>query len=176
MDSVWGKRLKLFQREQLLPLGVEAMFWTFDPLVARNANLNLKRLGALPAKFERNMYGEDTGSDLHSGLGTDRFVVEWLLASPRVEELLSAERESRSSVDELPPSAECVVAFEGGVPNVKEPPPKGRRFIEVPHDIERLKREDFDCALAWRGQRARCVRIGLCGGLSFHRLGARTRG
>ena len=76
-----GRELKVFQRELLLPLGVETVYWTYDPLVAHNANLNLNRLGALPVEYVENMYGEDTGSVLHSGLGTDRFVVAWAIAS-----------------------------------------------------------------------------------------------
>ena len=56
-----GRELKVFQRELLLPLGVETVYWTYDPLVARNANLNLNRLGALPVEYVVHMYGEDTG-------------------------------------------------------------------------------------------------------------------
>src|SRR6202000_314676 len=38
-DKGLGARLKWFQRQQLLPLGVEVMEWTYDPLEARNAHL-----------------------------------------------------------------------------------------------------------------------------------------
>lgn len=72
-----GKRLKHFQRDLLVPLGVRRMYWTYDPLVARNAHLNLERLGARAAEYRVNFYGEDTGSVVHAGLGTDRFIVEW---------------------------------------------------------------------------------------------------
>jgi chorismate synthase len=72
-----GRRLKLFQRELLLPLGVDRMFWTYDPLVAKNAYLNIVRLGARPTAYVVDMYGADTHSALHGGLGTDRFVVAW---------------------------------------------------------------------------------------------------
>ncbi len=72
-----GRRLKLYQRELLRPLGVERMFWTYDPLVAKNAYLNIVRLGARPSEYVIDMYGADTHSALHGGIGTDRFVVEW---------------------------------------------------------------------------------------------------
>ena len=39
-----GRRLKELQRERLLELGVEVAYWTYDPLVARNAHLNLKQI------------------------------------------------------------------------------------------------------------------------------------
>ena len=73
-----GRRLKHFQREQLLERGIRRMLWTYDPLVARNANLNLNSLGARPVEYVVNMYG-DTRSSLHAGLDTDRFIVEWRL-------------------------------------------------------------------------------------------------
>lgn len=81
-----GTRLKLFQREQLVPLGVRRMYWTYDPLVARNAHLNLERLGARAAEYRVSFYGEDTGSVVHAGLGTDRFIVDWDFASARPQQ------------------------------------------------------------------------------------------
>ena len=76
-----GRRLKLFQRQLLLPLGVETMFWTYDPLVTKNAYLNIVRLGARPTEYVVDMYGADTHSALHGGIGTDRFVVAWDLTT-----------------------------------------------------------------------------------------------
>ena len=72
-----GERLKRLQRELVLAVGVETMYWTFDPLVARNAHLNLVRLGARAAEYVPNMYGDNTGSPLHGALATDRFVAAW---------------------------------------------------------------------------------------------------
>ncbi|MDQ2768097.1 MAG: hypothetical protein M3Y30_13185 [Gemmatimonadota bacterium] len=72
-----GRRLKLFQRQLLLPLGVETMFWTYDPLVTKNAYLNIVRLGARPTEYVVDMYGADTHSAMQGGIGTDRFVVAW---------------------------------------------------------------------------------------------------
>ncbi len=71
-----GEALKRYQRERCRRIGVETIHWTFDPLVARNARLNLLRLGARVDEFVVDMYGTATGSPLHP-LGTDRFVVSW---------------------------------------------------------------------------------------------------
>jgi predicted GNAT superfamily acetyltransferase len=76
-DRGLGRRLKLFQRSLVTPLGVTRMMWTFDPLVARNAHLNLNALGASVTDYVPDMYGSDTGSSLHNAVGTDRFVVAW---------------------------------------------------------------------------------------------------
>lgn len=72
-----GERLKQCQRELARAAGAEAMYWTFDPLVARNAHLNLARLGARVVEYVPDLYGADTGSPLHAGLPTDRLVVRW---------------------------------------------------------------------------------------------------
>ena len=45
-DRGLGRRLKLYQRSLVAELGVTRMLWTYDPLVARNAHLNLNALGA----------------------------------------------------------------------------------------------------------------------------------
>jgi predicted GNAT superfamily acetyltransferase len=72
-----GERLKYYQRELVRAIGVDTMFWTFDPLVARNAHLNLDRLGTRVVEYVPDMYGADTGSPLHGSLPTDRFIVAW---------------------------------------------------------------------------------------------------
>ncbi|GJG89182.1 hypothetical protein tb265_43630 [Gemmatimonadetes bacterium T265] len=72
-----GERLKHFQRDLARAAGAVAMYWTFDPLVARNAHLNLARLGARVVEYVPNMYGDDTGSVLHAGLPTDRLIARW---------------------------------------------------------------------------------------------------
>lgn len=71
-----GKRLKGYQHDVLAAQGVEVMYWSYDPLVARNAHLNLTRLGARVVEYVPDMYGPSV-SRLHRGLGTDRFVVAW---------------------------------------------------------------------------------------------------
>ena len=76
-DHGIGRHLKEFQRDLLRQIGVGRIYWTFDPLVARNAHLNLNRLGAHVVEYIPDMYGAETSSVLHRGLGTDRFVVAW---------------------------------------------------------------------------------------------------
>lgn len=84
-----GARLKWAQREDALARGVDLISWTFDPLQARNANLNLRRLGARATEFLENLYGI-TSSSLHHGLPTDRLLVRWELRAPAVVERAAA--------------------------------------------------------------------------------------
>ncbi len=73
-----GAQLKLAQREAVLARGFNLITWTYDPLEARNATLNIRKLGCICRTYERNLYG-DMADNLNAGLPTDRFEVEcWL--------------------------------------------------------------------------------------------------
>jgi chorismate synthase len=76
-------RLKLFQRKWCLKRGIGLVTWTYDPLLVRNARLNLVRLGARAWRYIDNAYGRLGG--LYGGLPTDRFEVYWRLESREVE-------------------------------------------------------------------------------------------
>lgn len=144
-----GRRLKLFQRETVLRAGIGTVYWTFDPLVARNAHLNLNRLGASIDRYVSDKYGSGTGSRLHAALGTDRFVVRWDLSSPRVEQALSGDGEPG-----LPADAPVAVEAEGGdpgQPRIRSPLPEGRSVcVEIPRDIQAVKEEAPRAASRWR--------------------------
>ncbi len=90
-DHGIGRRLKSFQREDALARGIPRVEWTFDPLMTKNAYLNLMRLGAIARRYLPDVYGTTT-SPLHAVLPTDRLVAEWHLRSPRVERILSGKR------------------------------------------------------------------------------------
>ena len=79
-----GRALKLEQRRISLAMGIGLMEWTFDPLVAVNAHLNVRRLGVVVEDYAVNVYG-DSISPLHMGAPTDRFIAQWRMRSPRVE-------------------------------------------------------------------------------------------
>jgi predicted GNAT superfamily acetyltransferase len=81
-DQGIGRQLKAFQREMVMAMGVSEMYWTYDPLVARNAHLNLNTLGAEVVEYVPDMYGT-TSSPLHGNVPTDRFVVRWRLDGTR---------------------------------------------------------------------------------------------
>ncbi len=67
--------LKRFQREWCLTRGVKKLVWTFDPLRARNANFNLRKLGATFRTYHRDLYGPMTG--INAGTDSDRALAEW---------------------------------------------------------------------------------------------------
>lgn len=79
-----GKKLKWAQREVALKLGLDLITWTVDPLQAKNANLNIRSLGAITRTYWENFYGFSPALVLGPNMATDRFLMEWWLKSPRV--------------------------------------------------------------------------------------------
>lgn len=77
-----GEQLKQYQRNAMLARGVDRIYWSFDPLDAKNAHINFNRLGIYAREYVVDMYGE-TASPLHHGIGTDRLIALWDLASPQ---------------------------------------------------------------------------------------------
>lgn len=141
-----GRRLKLFQRSAVLPLGVTRMLWTFDPLVARNAHLNLNALGASITQYVPDMYGADTGSELHSAVGTDRFIVAWDLSA---EPSPAVPGKGRASP---PPDSLVVNRLEwvGGSPTVQTSEDFPEVYVAVPDDIQAVIADAPELARAWR--------------------------
>src|SRR3989442_13798918 len=77
-----GIELKQAQRKDALRLGYPLVSWTFDPLEARNAYINLHRLGCVARLYDRDHYG-DMEDDLNRGLPSDRLEAEWWLRRPK---------------------------------------------------------------------------------------------
>jgi len=83
-----GRALKLEQRRAALKAGIECIEWTYDPLRAKNAYLNIVRLGAMVRRYLADYYGH-VDSKLQQGLPSDRLVAEWWLKSPRVRRAIA---------------------------------------------------------------------------------------
>ena len=150
-----GRRLKLHQRALLLAVGIERVYWTFDPLVARNARLNLTTLGAFPVEYVSNMYG-DTGSRLHRGLDTDRFIVEWRLRDPAVERRLAGEparlpaAAREGPILTIGPTDTAPGPGTAPVDNGAPLPDAPWVRVELPRDVAQLKADAPDMARRWQ--------------------------
>jgi len=75
-----GVKLKLWQRDWCLTRGITLVRWTYDPLRATNAALNIARLGASAATYHVDYYGEMEG--INRGVASDRLLAEWRLDAP----------------------------------------------------------------------------------------------
>lgn len=150
-DSGLGFALKCTQRQFVLSQGLNLITWTYDPLLSRNAYLNITKLGAVSNTYRRSEYGQ-MSDELNAGLDSDRFLVEWWLDSCRVEMSLQSPRNHNKRLDYLSGvNVEIVPILEGlhppGVfPNLNQP----IMLLEIPGDFLALKAKDFSLAQAWR--------------------------
>jgi predicted GNAT superfamily acetyltransferase len=145
-----GLRLKWTQREEALRRGVGVMAWTYDPLQARNANLNLRRLGAEASEFLENFYGITTAS-LHHGLPTDRLLVRWELESARVVGLLAGGDPPRTVPAPALPRINDV-KWQAGWPVTSEPRlelEEPELLLEIPPDWDVLFQAAPRVAESW---------------------------
>lgn len=174
-DLGLGSRLKLYQRELLLAAGIERVEWTFDPLEARNAHLNLNHLGARPAEYVRDMYEGELWSDLAKGIGTDRFIASWLIAGGEVARRLAGGPPDLAEVRRR--FAGAPVVGPGTGPGEGEPLPGGPLVrVEIPANVQALKAEDLELARAYRASTRRAFEHYLGGGWrieDFYREGER---
>ncbi len=153
-----GVRLKWAQRAEALQRGVRLITWTYDPMLARNANLNLRRLGATAVEFLENFYGI-TSSHLHFGLPTDRLAVRWELDAPQVEALSSGVELPRSvPTPELPRINE--VKWQAGWPVSSEPElelSEPELLLEIPPEWDVLGRSAPRVAQDWQSKVRRAL-------------------
>lgn len=142
-----GFALKLDQRAYALEQGVDTITWTFDPLVARNAHLNLRRLCARPVEYRVDYYGAMVdgvnGSD-----ESDRFLVRWELAADAT--MLACDLEEPARARQAPPASPALSIGDVGEPRTHKSVGTPLVTVAVPADIERLRRDDPRLAHAWR--------------------------
>lgn len=146
-----GEKLKWAQRDRVLEQGIELINWTFDPLQAVNANLNVNRLAAIVRKYRVNIYGESK-SPLHGSLPTDRFESEWLVSSERVTKALEGELPHWPSWESLPRANTTEIAKRGFriSANAAFEIDEDALLVEIPENINRIMAEDMELALDWR--------------------------
>jgi chorismate synthase len=144
-----GLRLKWAQRDGALARGLRLVTWTFDPMRAKNARLNLRRLGAIAREFLPDFYGR-TSSKLHHGLATDRLLARWELASPRVKRL--AARTPDPAPDRRSARINDV-RVQAGLPLSSDPRlglDAPRLLLQIPADWDKVCRADAALAREWQ--------------------------
>ncbi len=154
-----GQALKRAQRDRAMAAGIDLIEWTFDPLQAPNAHLNIARLGCVATTYLVDAYGDMPGP-LHRGTPTDRLIACWTLGAPHVERRLArADRRGRGGP--IVRSAEVLeagVALEAGDRGALWAPPgtfrldlAGRRvLVSIPPRFTEMQASAPDVALVWR--------------------------
>jgi predicted GNAT superfamily acetyltransferase len=144
-----GARLKWDQYDRARKSGLQLITWTVDPLEAPNALLNFRKLSGVCHTYLPNLYGEHF-STFGEGMPADRLLVEWWLENPRVVRL----RRGEATVP-LIPAAPFVNPTRGtGLARYIDHLDLSLRtpdlFLEIPADIQALRRVNLPLALDWR--------------------------
>ncbi|HZE95949.1 MAG TPA: hypothetical protein VE981_02870 [Planctomycetota bacterium] len=149
-DSGIGYAMKLKQREYVLKQGLDLVVWTFDPLQSRNAYLNIEKLGSVIREYMVNLY-PSSGSRFNEGLESDRFTTEWWIASKRVRDAIQGRR-AKHDLDVFTPAIRTQVSEAGWREPVDVVLKRGakRISVEIPDDIDALKKDDLQLAQRWR--------------------------
>ncbi|HVS05870.1 MAG TPA: hypothetical protein VHK65_06850 [Candidatus Dormibacteraeota bacterium] len=147
-----GVALKQAQRYDALRQGYELVTWTFDPLEARNAYINLHRLGCIARLYDRDHYGtmED---DLNRGLPSDRLEAEWWLSRAKPRTATDPEVMLRVGTNGEPVREHIDLG------------PRTTTLIGVPPDFQEVKRRSLELALRWRMESRAAFEAALAAGL-----------
>jgi predicted GNAT superfamily acetyltransferase len=119
-DKGIGHALKVDQYKWAKQNNYKEITWTFDPLVARNARLNILKLGVDISAYYPNFYG-DMPDELNAGDESDR-----VMASLKV-------------VGDVPTPRTAISA-----------PDKSAVLIAIPSDIVAIRGKDLAENLRWR--------------------------
>lgn len=125
-DRSIGTALKLHQRAWALSQDIDTIVWSFDPLVRRNAWLNLHKLGTDVRGYEPNFYG-NMDDAINAGDPSDRVFAWWVLDSDR-----------------------AVAAADRALPAIETSIGAACVRIATPEDIVTLRQQSPDEAAAWR--------------------------
>ena len=149
-----GYQLKMAQREEALNRNIDLITWAFDPLQSKNAHLNINKLGVIACSYDINLYGETSSSKLHSGLGTDRLLAEWWLASDKVTTII--DEHSYDAVKKPPVKGLNINRTEYDKQGLLVPVEPDLSLtddmllLEIPADIDEMKIANIDAAHRWR--------------------------
>jgi predicted GNAT superfamily acetyltransferase len=150
-----GYRLKLAQRKFAIAQGIRLVSWTFDPLLAPNAHLNVRKLGVTCSTYLQDYYGvEDDGGLVTLG-SSDRVLAEWWVTNRRVEERLHGSRNDLGIEQYLgadTPIVNPTTLTTDGVllPAEKTHMPNTIALVEIPTDYQRMVQDNPTLAQHWR--------------------------
>jgi predicted GNAT superfamily acetyltransferase len=151
-----GYRLKLAQRDASIQQGIRMVTWTYDPLMALNAHLNIRKLGAISHRYLEDYYGTAEEGGLATLGSSDRFQVEWWVTNRRVEERISGRRRDlnlQQYLDANTPIANATTADSHGTPWPAENnimPSGTLALVEIPVNFTSIVKSDPVLGRAWR--------------------------
>lgn len=127
-----GVAMKWFQRQWCQRNGIRLVRWTYDPLLAVNASLNIDTLGATAGIYHMDYYGEMVG--INAGVPSDRLLAEWQLDAPAVEQL--ATQKQAVSDRSIHPERRVSIPADFPALLVNEPGKARSERLRVRHELQ----------------------------------------
>ncbi len=160
-----GLKLKMAQRDIALNQGIPLVTWTVDPLLAANAHLNLRKLGAIACRYAVNYFGDSDAQNLTS----DRLIVQWWVNDKRAL-ACAAGFNSRRTLQQCLDENTAVISLMNEFGQAVEPRARSNvacsdnALLEIPSDMRRLDERTPEVArrlrLQIRDQLGRLMRSG----------------
>lgn len=142
------RALLMYERAWGFRNGYETMQGSFDPLLRRNAWLNIERRGQTVTDYAVNKYGTPQTASIHGFDDTDRFTIRWNLRSPHVLDALEGRREPPDESRLRAEGARDLISDDGIVlPFAAD---HHTLLCSTPDDITSLRTTDPDAATRWR--------------------------
>lgn len=151
-----GFALKRAQWQMVRHQGLNHITWTYDPLLSRNAYLNIAKLGAVCNTYRVSEYGE-MRDGLNAGLPTDRFQVDWWLNTSRVKHRLGKRPRGTLTLEQISKAdVYSLYRLSADRDGFLCPPESFSEFnvslllAEIPSDFMQMKENDLALARDWR--------------------------
>ncbi len=144
-----GTAIKWAQFDRARQMQIPLITWTFDPLEAPNAYLNLHKLGGTSHTYKVNIYGEHF-SRFGEGMPSDRLILEWWLEDERVNRLRQGETPPAD-----PPPAPIINPARGPgltrkISRLELEHAAAEVLLEIPANIQAMRQSDMSLAREWR--------------------------
>ena len=146
-----GFRLKMAQRDIAMKQAIRLVTWTFDPMLAANAHLNIRKLGGVIQRFAAehiSLSGQD-------GLRGDRLFVDWWVTQRRVKQRAQGQGSRLTLEQYFDVSAPIVNRAQFAGPwlrpgRMTQPPRSSFALLEIPLDFRALEAAERALADDWR--------------------------
>lgn len=143
-----GAYLKRAQWQIVRHQGIDRITWTFDPLLSRNAHLNITKLGGVSNVYLQDFYG-DMRDEMNQGIPSDRLEIDWWVNSRRVEHRLSKHPRRQLHLADFQEANATIVPLQATLPDISQNT-SPFILIEIPTDFLAIKFQDSAEALRWR--------------------------
>ncbi len=146
-----GFKLKMAQRDIALKQGIDLVTWTVDPLLAANAHLNFRKLGAISSQFAVNYFNYLDSESLYA----DRLIVHWRVKGKRARACASGCTSRRTLEQCLDARIPIVNAIKESGPAValrdlSKLSDTDSVLVEIPSDIRHFDEHIPQVARRWR--------------------------